>query len=457
MATSENTVEMIEYRLVIVQADSSKVLAFDTIGGYRLPSVRIPQWTRPARSLCKAIRSVWGLRVFVLDLFTECAECPAWAVAELLIPNGNSELKPVTLDAVEPSELGEEQWAHMAALLSEASGSSLSRVGWINEAVTWLEKETGKNLTSKENIEQYNAGGGFALLRFHTEGDETYWLKAAGDPNAHELAVTRLLSDLAGDYLPEMIASKPEWNAWLMSGAATQVNELPGDPLQLFRFLEDAVESMARIQLNTCGHSTGLLKAGAFNQSMDSLVARSAELFNSLDEAMHLQTSTKVCRIDSKRLRELRATLVEVCQRIEGLAVPMTIVHGDMNYSNILTGCRHCQFIDWSEAYVSTPFITLQHLLLLNKMESPEIKAFTDRLLRDRYKKVWLAACESATIDRGFVYMPLLAVASAIYGRGDWFQSRSRVDARRNSYLRSLARHLDRAAQAPDLQEALCR
>jgi hypothetical protein len=75
---------------------------------------------------------------------------------------------------------------------------------------------------------------------------------------------------------------------------------------------------------------------------------------------------------------------------MEGLAIPMTIVHGDMNYSNMLTGCRHCQFIHWYEAYVSTPFITLQHLLLLNKIENPEIKAFTDHLLKDKYKKVWL-------------------------------------------------------------------
>ena len=280
MATSESIIEMIEYRLIFVQPDSPKVLALDAIGGYRLPTVHIPQWTRPAESLCKAIRSVWGLRVLVLDMFTASAESPVWAVAELLIANRNPELKQVALDAIERNELGEEQWTFMAALLSDASGSSLSKVGWINQAVTWLETETGKKLSSKEDIKQYNAGGGFALLRFRTEDDQTYWLKAAGEPNAHELAVTRLLSDLAGDYLPEIVASKPAWNAWLMSGAATQVKELPSSPLQLFRFLENAVESMAKLQLKTCGHSTGLLNTGVFNQSMDVLGARSAGLFN---------------------------------------------------------------------------------------------------------------------------------------------------------------------------------
>jgi len=52
--------------------------------------------------------------------------------------------------------------------------------------------------------------------------------------------------------------------------------------------------------------------------------------------------------------------------------------------------------------------------------------------------------------------MPILAAASTLYGRGDWLHSPRRNDPRRQSYARSLARHMDRAAREPRLLEALC-
>jgi hypothetical protein len=77
------------------------------------------------------------------------------------------------------------------------------------------------------------------------EDDWDYWLKATGQPNAHELSITTLLAKLCGSYLPELISSRPEWNAWLMSGEATCVKEILTAPFQLFTLLEDAVECMA--------------------------------------------------------------------------------------------------------------------------------------------------------------------------------------------------------------------
>jgi len=91
-----------------------------------------------------------------------------------------------------------------------------------------------------------------------------------------------------------------------------------------------------------------------------------------LEEAMSLQTSTKAPLLEKKRIQEIRTIFEAVCQRVEHLGICETIVHGDMNRGNILTGVGHGQFIDWSEAYLGNPLISLQHLLLLNKVESPE-------------------------------------------------------------------------------------
>ena len=120
------------------------------------------------------------------------------------------------------------------------------------------------------------------------EDDRDYWFKATGQPNAHEPAVTCLLSELAEPYLPRIIATKPAWNAWLMSGEAKQVREVPADSLQLFPLLTDAVESMAALQLRTMGHSSDLLAAGAFDQSPTAFEQHSVALFALLEQTLSL-------------------------------------------------------------------------------------------------------------------------------------------------------------------------
>jgi hypothetical protein len=208
---------------------------------------------------------------------------------------------------------------------------------------------------------------------------------------------------------------------------------------------------MAKLQMKTQGHNLDLINAGAFDQGLQVFENHAAELFDYLEEAMGLQTSTKAPRLEKKRIQELRAIFAEVCQRVEHLDICETIVHGDMNRGNILTGVGHCQFVDWSEAYLGHPLVTLQHLLQLNKVENSEIRDFINMLLKRRYLD------DPEAFDEGFVYMPVLAVASTLYGRGDWLNSSQRNDPRRQSYARSLARHMDRAARKPELLEALCR
>jgi hypothetical protein len=214
---------------------------------------------------------------------------------------------------------------------------------------------------------------------------------------------------------------------------------------------------MAELQIKTKGLRHDLLDAGAFDQGMKTFQAHSEALFDYLEEAMSLQTSTKAPRLEKARLQQMQRIFLDVCRRMEDLGLPETIVHGDMNHGNILTGCGHCQFIDWCEAYVGNPLISLEHLLLFNRVESAEVRAFVNRALKERYRDVWLAKSDPAPIDEGLVYMPVLAVASALYGRGDWLTTSQRDQTHRQAYARTLARHMDRAARDPELLEVLRR
>jgi hypothetical protein len=458
MPTGETFVETVEYLVALVLPESRKVLAIRDLDGCRLPAVYIATWSRPAEQLQQAIKARWGVSGIVLDFLQSLDRPQACVVVEVLVPIRECELQPIEVSELCISALDEQWREQLMSVLAggRRSGGAFSQIGWIDEAILWLESETGRTVSSKHTIDQYNAGDGFSLVRFRTQDGRDYWMKATGVPNAHEPEITRVLSDLCGGYLPEFISSKPEWNAWLMAGEATALSEWPQEAFQLFTLLESTVESMAQLQIRTRGHGSTLLNAGAFDQGMQFFLRRSPEVFDYLQESMSLQTSMKAHNLDKMRLLEMRRIFDQTCDRMESLGIGESIVHGDLNTGNILTGIGHCQFIDWCEAYLGNPLITLQHLLLLNKVEKPEVREFINRLLKQKYRDVWATKYDPRWFDEAFVYMPLLAIASTLYGRGQWLDStEQRNDLRRQSYARSLARCMHQAAREPELLGAL--
>lgn len=461
MSVEEASAETTEYRVILVQPDLRKILTLETAGEYCLPRVQIPKWTRPTEQLQKAVKARLGLCVFVLDFLATKRDCTYCAIAELLSPNANSELRAVTLENISESELSGDQRAHLESLMDGSFDTAVSRLGWIDDAIAWVENSTQKRLSSKRDIEQFNAGGAFSLIRFRMDDGQGYWLKATGMPNTHEYSVTKYLYGLSlsspemHGHVPSLIAVKPEWNAWLTSGEGRLISEIQLHDHNTSSILEDAARSLARLQIATVGFDRDLMRAGAFDQRLKVFVARSQELFEYLEEAMRLQTSTKVIRIERLRFRELRIIFVEVCNRMAALDIPDCILHGDLNSGNIIIS-GHCQFIDWSEAYVGNPLISLQHLLLLNKIEDADERERRNVSLKKRYRREWFAIYDPPTLSQGFRYMPMLAAVSALYGRGEWLNSSERDAPHRQSFARTLARHIDRAARTLDLQEATC-
>jgi hypothetical protein len=210
--------------------------------------------------------------------------------------------------------------------------------------------------------------------------------------------------------------------------------------------LELAVTALASLQKVCLARRTDLLDAGASDVGMRSLQSRLPELIEYLSVAMERQTSTKVPRLTADRLVEIGESLKNACDCLAELSIPDTLVHNDMNPGSILYDGTRCVITDWSEAGVGNPFFTFEHLSLLTVCEAERMR------LREVYKQCWLDILSERQIEQAFHLTPLLAVASYLYGRGDWLASPSRNDPHFESYARSLARHIDRAARAPSFR-----
>jgi hypothetical protein len=452
MPQLDPTRELYIYRLAILSSDPGHVLARQHRADVLLPRVSIPGWIRPAAEIQKVIRDRWNLKVVILDFLYRSDGLPGCVVAQLRSAEGVEDWVPVRLDHLCSQELTDLERAIIEAISSGDAGRRgvFSRVGWVDEAIDWMRQKVGSDVRFTGEVEQHNASGTFALLRFGTQDKQAYWLKATGEPNIHELEITATLAEICPECLPPLIATRRDWNAWIMEDA--------GEPIDLNvngTFLENAVTSMAKLQKATLGHTDRLLAMGATDQRMRVLCGHIGETIAFLEEAMERQTSTKVPRVTASRLRELGAILENACCVMEELAIPDTVIHNDLNPANILVRNDTCVFTDWSETCVGNPFITFQQFLtMLTRAHGS--KEATPLKLEETDRRLWLDILAPWKIDVAFVLIPLLAPFSCLYGRGSWLQSAQRYDAHVEGYARSLARYIDRAAQSTSVLEALC-
>jgi hypothetical protein len=440
------------YRLLLIPEQLGDVFGEDDGGAVRLPRVHISFGSRPASQIQRAARELWGIDILVLDFMQDSEGIFVCAIAQLLSRECPKGLTPVTWEQLPLSELDHPHRRVVDEIGAGDPGERgpLSRVGWIDEAKEWIAAETGCPLPLDAVIEQHNAGGGFALLRLARPDGPAYWLKATRGLNRHEFDVTVMLAAICPEGLPQMIAARRDWNAWLMEDAGTPLTEEAS-----LVALECATVTVAELQKKTIAHTEHLLAAGATDQRPEVLRTHAGKVAAYLEEAMEQQTSNRVPKIEASRLREIGTILGDACLAMEVLDVPDTVIHNDPNRGNLLFRDGKYVLTDWSEAGVGNPFLTFQHLLLmLGHGDDPGDSARLHSM--QAYKRCWVDLLEPWKVEQAFRLMPLLAIYSHLYGRGDWIDSPRGRDPRMQSYARSLARHMYRASQSAPLRDALC-
>jgi hypothetical protein len=444
MGTLAASIGTTEYRVVLVRPDSQGVLALASAGFFRLPRVSVPLLSRPAQQLREAIEAAWGITVFILNTPLAPHGASHCAVAEMHSSGIESALEEVTFDRLADSELTCEEFRECQLLMKNESSLPLPYIGWFDEAVNWVASMTGKQFSSKDAVKQLNAGGGFVLLRLRSDDGKNYWLKATGAPNVHELSITRCLTGLCPEFLPKLVATRSDWNAWLTEDAGEDLSDPIADAV-----LSRAIRRFASLQLQTANAIDVLLAAGAFDQRIPVVRGHVDGVVSFLIDAMAKQTSTKVAPLSRRRVLDLGDTLCDALCQMEALCVPDALIHNDLNAGNILYDGRNCVFTDWSEAAIGNPFLSLDRFRRL----SPDSATELDRA----YCECWMEFLSEQTVHRAASLAPLLSIFAYLYGRGDWLEDPRKVTPQFESYLRSLARHMDRAAQNPAFREALCR
>jgi hypothetical protein len=451
MLESTSRLDQINYRLAILTAKSSSVLA--TINGhdFQLPQITVQRWERPARQIQEIARVRWDVSVAIIEFLANSTGSPL-CIAELLSDRIPNELSPTSIDQLGMTELTSRESQIIREVDARDCGNrgTFSRAGWLQEAIAWMQRSIRHKPRLIGEIEQYNAGGSFALMRVALCEGTAYWLKAVGAPNLHEFPLTTALARCCPEYLPRIIATRNDWNAWVMEDAGISADRRSGTG-----YLECVVTAMAKLQQKTSCHIEELLSAGAADHRMKALAGHIDETIAYLDRTMRDPIPPTATLLRPERLPEIRDVLEESCAAMQRLCIPDTIIHNDMNRGNILLRRGRCTFTDWCEAGIGNPFLTLPHFQLLvpNGLDgAEEVRSRLQQL----YRRCWTNLLSARQINQALALSPLLAMLSHLYGRGDWLSSDRGNDANVQRYARTIARRMDVAACAPELKDALC-
>jgi hypothetical protein len=105
--------------------------------------------------------------------------------------------------------------AQSMAYAQDPPRGPFGRLGWSPELKQWVQEEIATHgLHLNGRFRQLNASPSFSLIRFETNGPAV-WFKAVGAPNQREYPVTLALARLFSQFLPQIVATRPEWNGWL--------------------------------------------------------------------------------------------------------------------------------------------------------------------------------------------------------------------------------------------------
>jgi hypothetical protein len=446
-------VSTVEYKVVLVVPSSKMIFAIPDRNAFRLPRVHIPKWTRPAEEITRELRENWNLNTVVLNLLPNVDSRPACAVVEVMdtqITGGDPAFCLSSVEKIDRTDLDLGEQDHVSGVLagSHKPAGPFSRPGWLKEAQNWIQESLSPHhIDFTQEIRQYNAGDTFALVRFGTNNGQAYWLKATGEPNKHEFAITIALSEMFPDYLPPLIARRGDWNAWVTEDAGA-----PLGCVEDLHILIQAVEALAELQILSLDHISRLEQVGCMDRKLRTVQSHLPEMVAFLEEAMSNQTSTKVKPLAPSRLREIGVILDQAFSEMNNLSIPDSLINGDINLDNVLYRGSF-RFTDWAEAGIGNPFLMFQQVIQYVIREGDHLGWVST--LQAAYKRKWAGVLTEPQIDGAFVFMPLLTMISYLFGRGDWLGSPRQGDPSFQSFARTLGRSMDLAARELIPVEAL--
>jgi len=334
-----------------------------------------------------------------------------------------------------------ESLRELDSYVHEPTIGPFGRPGWLRELLDWAQEQISPlGLRVNGTFRQFNASPTFSLIRLETNGPAV-WFKATGEPNRHELPITVSLARLFAGYLPAILGVHPSWNAWL----SEEVSNTTLDQFPELSTWERVAETLAELQIASIGKGCNLLEAQCRDLRLPRFIDLIPSFLARMAEFMAVQKKQSPPPLTVAQLDFLGERLQDAISVLQGLRVPDTLGHVDLNPGNILVSSAHCVFLDWAEACVTSPFITFEYLA-----EHLRRSCIADGRgcegATAAYLRPWRSFLSQEDLTRAMAVTPLIAVLTYAVAGNAWCSPNTLHNPSQAGFLRSLTRRMHQEA-----------
>jgi hypothetical protein len=380
---------MPEIRLILVRGTGQRI----RILGARNRSFRF-HTTVNADETLETIRDYfresWSCEVHALkwlfpaDLFRGKRSSPPYLVLHVDHPNRLSHGETPLVGATATSHHRVQGDLAILRLATRCSPiQPWSEPAWLKRTEDWLVRRLGSEAVREIRQVRVNATG--AVLKF-TGCMGACFLKELPPFLAYE---TRLLATLR-DKLPDVCATFLQVHRDKNFHITFAIDGVPLEAVNKFKKWKLALAGVAQMQIAASQHLGDLRLAGVPLQTLKNLY-RSLEASLCVLLNMGASAPNRLNRAERKLIPVLVATARDDFECLGECGLPETIIHGDLNESNIfLTKTSQAKFIDWSFSRLGHPFFALENCLFSTFQHGHRMFNVHERL-RAAYIEPWQA------------------------------------------------------------------
>jgi Phosphotransferase enzyme family len=443
------------FRVLLYQNNATELLLGRSEGGYRLPEIAIPVHTRTAEEITAAIRKTWNLETYCLFSLPHdsSSEALRYQVVEAcrLDAIGATRMRwlpvrslsfdsfacPSDFSAIQESLKSFDQYHR-----NELPGV-FGKPGWLQTVTDWVAAqgyEAGLRLSGK--FRQLNASPSFSLIRFETDGP-ALWFKAVGEPNLREYPITLTLSKCFPALLPSILAARADWNGWLaIEAPGAHPDEHSGIPVWTI-----VAATLADLQLASLGHSLHLLDSGCRDRRAFQIEEQIEPFLDFVAGLMAHQTPASPTALSREQLHTLATQIKEAFRILKDSGLPDALGHMDISPSNLVVQGESCIFIDWAEAFVGHPFLTLFYLLEHLRRIAQRSRVLEKDVV-NAYVAKWRLFFNRETLSGALNVAPLLAAFTYAVSLEGWKEPSCPLRDETAKFLRSMTRRMKIEAEA---------
>lgn len=260
------------------------------------------------------------------------------------------------------------------------------RPGWLRGVAAGVDGELARlGLTRTGALRQVRHTTITGMLRIPTERGGL-WLKSGLPIFSHEGPVTRWLGGVAAGSVPTVLVCTADW--WISAEFPAEAIAPRGDFLAV----------LADLQIRSIRHVAELRALGCPDRPLGTLPVAVGLIADRSD----------LIGVDrARRLRALGPRLAALCEQVDALGVPPTLVHGDLNPENVRWVGDRWLLFDWTDSCITHPFIDLA--VGLSGSTPPEA---TRRSIG--YAEAWSAIVPQRHLDRLLRAAPALGAAHQV-------------------------------------------